>query len=154
MSEWQVHLIFQDDTSNKFWRARCVGNALEVNFGRIGSDGQSQIKRYDSPDDSAKEMAKQAQAKRKKGYVDETGSATAAAPAPAPAATAPQPVAPAAEQCTLVLTLGDRKLELRMSVEGADLRTETVEHYASADAARAAYAAVRAALEADGYRPR
>ncbi|MCC8987642.1 MAG: WGR domain-containing protein [Candidatus Contendobacter sp.] len=151
MSEWQVSLIFQDSKSNKFWRARCLGNNLEVNFGRIGSQGQSQAKRYDSPEDAAREMEKQAREKHKKGYVDGDGDpvappATAAAPEPAPAP-------PAATQCTLVLTLGERRLELRLNVEGNALHTHSVEHYAHADAAHAAFAQIRAALEAEGYRP-
>ena len=151
MSEWQVSLIFQDSKSNKFWRARCIGNNLEVNFGRIGSQGQSQAKRYDSPEDATRELEKQAREKYKKGYVDGDGgpSETAASSA----VTEPSPTAPAASQCTLVLTLGERRLELRLSVEGNALHTHGVEHYPDASAAEAAFAQVRAALEAEGYRP-
>jgi predicted DNA-binding WGR domain protein len=151
MSEWQVSLIFQDSKSNKFWRARCIGNNLEVNFGRIGSQGQSQAKRYDSPEDATRELEKQAREKYKKGYVDGDGgpSETAASSA----VTEPPSTAPAASQCTLVLTLGERRLELRLSVEGNALHTHGVEHYPDASAAEAAFAQVRAALEAEGYRP-
>ncbi|MFZ1640682.1 MAG: WGR domain-containing protein [Candidatus Contendobacter sp.] len=151
MSEWQVSLIFQDSKSNKFWRARCLGNNLEVNFGRIGTQGQSQAKRYDSPEDAARELEKQAREKYKKGYVDgdDGPSETAATSAAIEAA----PATPAATQCTLVLTLGERRLKLRLSVEGNALHTHGVEHYADADAAEAAFAQVRAALEAEGYRP-
>ena len=151
MSEWQVSLIFQDSKSNKFWRARCLGNNLEVNFGRIGSQGQSQAKRYDSPADAARELEKQAREKYKKGYVDGDGGPSAATAAPAPAV--PASATPAASQCALVLTLGDRRLELRLSVEGNALHTHGVEHYPDASAAEAAFAQVRAALEAEGYRP-
>lgn len=151
MSEWQVSLIFQDSKSNKFWRGRCLGNNLEVNFGRIGSQGQSQAKRYDSPEDAAHEMEKQAREKYKKGYVDGDGgpSATVATSA----ATEPAPAPPASQQCALILTLGERRLELRLNVEGNALHTHSVEHYADADAASAALAQIRAALEAEGYRP-
>ena len=151
MSEWQVSLIFQDSKSNKFWRARCVGNNLEVNFGRIGSQGQSQAKRYDSPEDATRELEKQAREKYKKGYVDGDGgpSETAASSA----ITESSSTAPAASQCTLVLMLGERRLELRLSVEGNALHTHGVEHYPDASAAEAAFAQVRAALEAEGYRP-
>ena len=151
MSEWQVSLIFQDSKSNKFWRARCLGNNLEVNFGRIGSQGQSQAKRYDSPEDAAAELQKQAREKYKKGYVDgDGGPSETAAPSPSPES-APTP--PAASQCTLVLTLGERRLELRLSVDGNALHTHGAEHYPDASAAEAAFAQVRAALEAEGYRP-
>ncbi len=151
MSEWQVSLIFQDSKSNKFWRARCIGNNLEVNFGRIGSQGQSQAKRYDSPEDATRELEKQAREKYKKGYVDGDGgpSETAASSA----STEPASTPPAASQCTLVLMLGERRLELRLSVEGNALHTHGVEHYPDASAAEAAFAQVRAALEAEGYRP-
>ncbi|MEH6874713.1 MAG: WGR domain-containing protein [Candidatus Competibacter sp.] len=151
MSEWQVSLIFQDSKSNKFWRARCIGNNLEVNFGRIGSQGQSQAKRYESPEDATRELEKQAREKYKKGYVDGDGgpSETAASSA----VTESSSTAPAASQCTLVLMLGDRRLELGLSVEGNALHTHGVEHYPDASAAEAAFAQVRAALEAEGYRP-
>jgi len=150
MSEWQVSLIFQDSKSNKFWRARCIGNNLEVNFGRIGSQGQSQAKRYDSPEDATGELDKQAREKRKKGYVDGDGGPSESSAAPA---TEAAPAPPAASQCALVLMLGERRLELRLSVDGNALHTHGVEHYPDAAAAEAAFAQVRAALEADGYRP-
>ena len=151
MSEWQVSLIFQDSKSNKFWRARCIGNNLEVNFGRIGSQGQSQAKRYDSPEDATRELEKQAREKYKKGYVDGDGGSSETATSSA--ITEPSSTTPAASQCTLVLMLGERRLELRLSVEGNALHTHGVEHYPDASAAEAAFAQVRAALEAEGYRP-
>ncbi len=147
MSDWHVSLIFQDDKSNKFWRARCLGNSLEVNFGRIGTQGQSQAKRYDSPEDAANELHKQAREKYKKGYVDGDGGSSAPA-----ATTDAAQSAPAAAQCALTLTIGERRLELRLSVEGHALHTHSIEHYPDADAASAALAQIRAALEADGYR--
>ncbi|CDI01123.1 putative WGR domain protein [Candidatus Competibacter denitrificans Run_A_D11] len=149
MSEWQVSLIFQDDKSNKFWRARCLGTSLEVNFGRIGTQGQSQAKRYDSPEDAASELQKQAREKYKKGYVDGDGGPAATT---ATTATTPDAAPPAPTQCTLVLNLGERRLELRLSVEGNAVHTHSIEHYPNADAASAALAQIRAALEADGYR--
>ena len=151
MSEWQVSLIFQDSKSNKFWRARCIGNNLEVNFGRIGSQGQTQAKRYDSPEDATRELEKQAREKYKKGYVDGDGGPSETATSSA--STEPASTTPVASQCTLVLTLGERRLELRLSVEGNALHTHGVEHYPDASAAEAAFAQVRAALEAEGYRP-
>lgn len=149
MSEWNVSLIFQDDKSNKFWRARCLGNSLEVNFGRIGTQGQTQAKRYESPEDAANELQKQAREKVKKGYVDGEGGPAESASAPS----TPTPdAAPAPTQCALVLNLGERRLELRLSVEGNALHTHSIEHYPNAEAASAALAQIRAALEADGYR--
>ena len=84
-----------------------------------------------------------------KGARDGGPSAATAAPAPA----VPASATPAASQCALVLTLGDRRLELRLSVEGNALHTHGIEQYPDASAAEAAFAQVRAALEAEGYRP-
>lgn len=152
MSEWQVSLIFQDNKSNKFWRARCIGNNLEVNFGRIGAQGQSQAKRYDSPEDAARELEKQAREKYRR--LCGRRRRPSRSSAPSAAATESTPTPPAASQCALrVLTLGERRLELRLSVEGNALHTHGVEHYPDASAAEAAFAQVRAALEAEGYRP-
>ena len=151
MSDWHVSLIFQDDKSNKFWRARCIGNNLEVNFGRIGTQGQSQSKRYESPEDAAGELQKQAREKVKKGYVDGDGGPSASAAAPVTAESAP--AVPAVSQCALTLTIGERRLELRLSVDGNAVQTHSVEHYPNPEAAEAAFAQIRAALEADGYRP-
>ncbi|MBK7542896.1 MAG: WGR domain-containing protein [Candidatus Competibacteraceae bacterium] len=151
MSEWTVSLIFQDDKSNKFWRARCIGNNLEVNFGRVGTQGQSQSKRYESPEDAAGELQKQAREKYKKGYVDGDGGPNASAATPV--ATESAAAAPAASQCALTLTIGERRLELRLSVDGNAVHTHSVEHYPNSEAAEAAFAQIRAALEADGYRP-
>ena len=152
MSEWQVSLIFQDSKSNKFWRGRCIGNNLEVNFGRIGTQGQSQSKRYDSPEDAQQELQKQAQQKYKKGYVDGDGGSSESPTANITAEA--DPIQPAASQCDLSLQIGERSLELRLSVEGNTVHTHGIEHYSNPEAAEAAFAQIRAALEADGYRSR
>jgi predicted DNA-binding WGR domain protein len=118
MSQWAVDLAFVEGGSSKFWRARVDGGVLYVNFGRIGTGGQVQMKDLGSPDAALKEMDKLIREKRKKGYED-AGSVGAAdgadeeeeddeedeprpkkkaAPAPAKAASpaaAPPPPAPA-----------------------------------------------------------
>lgn len=153
---WQVALLFQDGKSNKFWRARCSGKALEVNYGRIGSDGQRQVKRYDSAEDSAREMHKQAAAKRRKGYVDDPQ-----APAP-PAGAAPETASETPpprdrddgpRSVDLVLELDGRRLELRLSLEGRTVRTAASERYASDAQAAEAFERLREALGEEGYRP-
>lgn len=152
MAEWQVSLVFQDGSSNKFWRARARGNTLEVNWGRIGTSGQNQVKLYDSPEDCAKEMAKQEHSKRKKGYLDDPdGGTTTATTAPAATAPATLQTMPDRQQSNLVLNMGERKLELRLSVEGSTIRTVAVEHYDSAESARAAFEHLQQAMEAEGY---
>ena len=65
MSEdWAVYLTFTDSKSNKFWRARVDGDTLYVNYGRIGSSGQTQVKELGSTDACEKELDKLAPAAR------------------------------------------------------------------------------------------
>ncbi len=147
MAEWQVFLIYQDQKSDKFWRGRSQGNLMEVNFGRAGSKGQSQVKMFDSPEDSARELAKQANAKRRKGYVDAPDSQSGESET----STAAAPSAASPEQTEMVLTMGKRKLELRLSVTGAIVRTVAMEHYDTPELAKAAFDRLQQAMEAEGY---
>src|SRR4051812_360373 len=73
MSDWTVHLEFEEGTSSKFWRARVEGKTLYVNYGKIGSGGQTQVKDFGSPDLAMKEYDKLVREKRKKGYADAGG---------------------------------------------------------------------------------
>ncbi|HEX8110003.1 MAG TPA: WGR domain-containing protein, partial [Kofleriaceae bacterium] len=73
MSDWTVHLEFEEGASSKFWRARVEGKTLYVNYGKIGSNGQTQVKDLADPAAAKKEYDKLVAEKRKKGYVD-TGS--------------------------------------------------------------------------------
>ena len=70
MSDWTVHLEFEEGTSSKFWRARVEGKTLYVNYGKIGSNGQTQVKDLADPAAAKKEYDKLVAEKRKKGYVD------------------------------------------------------------------------------------
>lgn len=70
MSDWTVHLEFEEANSSKFWRARVEGKTLYVNYGKIGSNGQTQVKDLADPAAAKKEYDKLVAEKRKKGYVD------------------------------------------------------------------------------------
>jgi predicted DNA-binding WGR domain protein len=70
MSNWTVHLELDEGSSNKFWRARVEGKTLYVNYGKIGSNGQTQVKDLADPAAAKKEYDKLVAEKRKKGYVD------------------------------------------------------------------------------------
>lgn len=183
MSDWKVNLECVEGGSSKFWRARVDGGTLVVNFGRIGTGGQTQIKEL-GPDGAAKELDKLTREKRKKGYED-AGSAGAsggdgdegdgdedeederprkpakAAPSPAPAA----PAAPAAEvlrlpsasgpaAADLVMDVQGRRLATRVQLDGLVVRLESTETYADPATARDAFERLQAALVADGHRPR
>jgi predicted DNA-binding WGR domain protein len=147
MSEvWTVHLVFTDDQSNKFWRGRTEGGSMYVNYGRVGTGGQTQVKELDSPAKAEAELAKQAEGKRKKGYVDAEGGAPAA-----PVEIAAEPQAPPGPRL-LRLRSGGRHIDVRLSVDGTLLRTEVVETFGSPEAAAAAFARIEQAMAGEGYR--
>lgn len=171
MSAWAVHLEFVEDGSSKFWRARVDGSTLVVNYGRIGTNGQTQIKEFPAADGATKELDKLIREKRKKGYAD-AGSAGSedddggdeededekpapkgktAAKAPvvalAPAA-APLPTSAAAQYAK---GAAGRNIATRLVLDGTHVRLDADESYDTPDAARAAYDRLREALVAEGH---
>lgn len=149
MSEsWKVELVFSDGKSNKFWRARTDGGTMYVNFGRIGTNGQTQVKEFGSASEAEAAMTKQAGGKRKKGYGDDPNASGGAAPA------APQaPALPSEpDSVTMVLEHDGRNVELTLSYDGSVIRTEVSETYASSEAAAAAFVRIQQAMTADGYK--
>lgn len=69
MADWTVHLEFEEGTSSKFWRARTDGKTLYVNYGKIGTTGQTQVKEMGDAAAAVKEYDKLIREKTKKGYV-------------------------------------------------------------------------------------
>jgi len=182
MSNWTVHLEFEEGTSSKFWRARVEDATLYVNYGKIGSAGQTQVKDFGSGDLATKEYDKLVREKRKKGYVD-AGSAGGgggdddedvndrddddgdddedeeeeAAPkprrAPAPAAvTAAAPAARPAGGIRLLLETGNRKVETYLYLDGKTVRMDSTETYASPDGAKKAQERLKKMLLGEGYK--
>lgn len=182
MSEWKVHLEFEEDNSSKFWRARVEGKTLYVNFGRIGTNGQTQVKELASPDAALKELDKLEREKRRKGYqdagggggdVDEDGDAAEGdegdgaddgdaededgdededAKPRGKAAKASK--APATLSASFALAQKGRSVTTRVVQDGATLRLEAEESYSSAEQAKAAFERLKKALESDGHQPR
>jgi predicted DNA-binding WGR domain protein len=74
---------FSEGSSNKFWEIELDGSSFTTTYGRIGTDGKTTIKEYDSDEQAKKEHDKLVAQKVKKGYelVDGDGGA-----APKPAA--------------------------------------------------------------------
>jgi predicted DNA-binding WGR domain protein len=181
MSEWTVHLEFEEGTSSKFWRARVEGKTLYVNYGKIGSNGQTQVKDFGDGSGAQKEFDKLVREKRKKGYVDTGGGGGDAdddddddadgddgdeggdedeAPPPkkaAKAAPAPAP-APAATargrdgSAKLALEAGNRKVESQLYLDGKVVRMESSESYASPEAAKKAFERLKKTLVGEGYK--
>jgi predicted DNA-binding WGR domain protein len=177
MSEWRVHLTFEEGSSSKFWRARVQGGTLYVNFGRIGSSGQTQIKEMGSAAAAEKELEKLAESKRKKGYEDAEGEAEAEEAEeleeeeeggeeeegeedeeegeedeeekPRPKKVA---AAPAVEHVDLALRADGRKVDLRFTRQGASIRTVVVETYDDVEAAQQALGRLVESMIGEGYK--
>ena len=173
MSDWTVHLEFEEGTSSKFWRARVEGKTLYVNYGKIGSAGQTQVKQLGDPDSAQTEFDKLVREKRKKGYVDagvaggpgggggdeeeadddaDEADEEDVAPRNKPAA-APKAAAPAARPTGVryVLEAGKRRVETFLSIDGKTVRMEAVETYADAEAAKKAHERLKKTLLGEGY---
>lgn len=155
MSEWTVHLELEEGTSSKFWRARVEGRTLYVNYGKIGSTGQTQVKDFADSAAAHKEYDKLVRDKRKKGYVDTSGESAADAEdadeprddeAPAP----PAPVVRGGSR--MILEAGSRKVETHVHLDGKTVRTESVESYGSPEAAKKAYERIKKVLAGEGYK--
>lgn len=64
-------LIFQDDSSNKFWRVTVEESMVTVTYGRIGTAGRSESKEFSSNSTAEKEANKLIAEKLKKGYKED-----------------------------------------------------------------------------------
>lgn len=149
MSEsWEVSLQLVDGSSKKFWRARVEGGTLYVNYGRIGTNGQTQVKELGSEAKARKELDKVSGSKRKKGYADTGDAAPAAAAAPALSVVPTEELDKAA---TLSFSAGNRTIEARLTVDGGVLKTEVAERFKGDDEAAAALDRARKALLDDGW---
>ncbi|HTD28184.1 MAG TPA: WGR domain-containing protein, partial [Xanthomonadaceae bacterium] len=65
--------VFQQGTSNKFWRIGINGTDVVVLFGRIGSRGQKLTKSYTSLGRAQREVSKLVEEKLNKGYIEKSG---------------------------------------------------------------------------------
>ncbi len=79
-------LEFREGTSDKFWTITMDGTSFTVRFGRKGTAGQEQIKRFESAEAARAAFEKLVAEKLKKGYHD-----AVAVPEPAPAVIAEPP---------------------------------------------------------------
>lgn len=180
MTDWTVYLEFAEGASSKFWRARVEGKTLYVNYGKIGSNGQTQVKELGDAGAATAEYDKLVREKRKKGYIDGTGGSGAApadgddgdddddgddappakkpvakpAPAakPAPVAKAAAGAAPSVPGHRLRLDAGNRQVETTLYLDGATVRMDSRETYASPDAAKKAFDRLTQLLASDGYK--
>jgi predicted DNA-binding WGR domain protein len=68
-------LTFQEGNSNKFYTLSLEESKLTIQFGRVGSAGQTQVKTFKSSSDALKQYQTLLAEKKKKGYVEEASTA-------------------------------------------------------------------------------
>jgi predicted DNA-binding WGR domain protein len=177
MSEWTVHLEFEEGTSSKFWRARVEGKTLYVNYGKIGSNGQTQVKDFANAAGAQKEYEKLIGEKKKKGYVDSGGGGDEdedededdvdeadeeeqedeeeeAAPKKKKAAAPAQSSGGSSRKpdAKLVFEAGQRKVETALYIDGKTVRMDATESYGNSEAAKKAFERLRKTLAGEGYK--
>ncbi len=135
---------FIEGSSSKFWFIELDGTSFTTTYGKIGTDGQTSVKDWDSEDKAKKEYDKLIAEKTKKGYklVDGGGGAPAAAPAKAEA---PKKPAAAAKKSDLFEDEGDEEDE-------APKKKPAAKPAAKAEPAKAAAPAPAASGGAGGKR--
>ena len=62
--------VYQDFKSQKFWSIDVRGTDVIVNYGKLGTDGQTQVKNFSSAGEAEKAAGKLIAEKTKKGYVE------------------------------------------------------------------------------------
>jgi predicted DNA-binding WGR domain protein len=62
--------VYKDAKSDKFWSIDVSGKKYTVNYGKTGTDGQTSVKEFDSPDECKKAAEKIIAEKTKKGYTE------------------------------------------------------------------------------------
>ncbi|EGL0935763.1 WGR and DUF4132 domain-containing protein [Escherichia coli] len=65
------HFIYQDEKSHKFWAVEQQGNELHISWGKVGTQGQSQVKSFADAVAAEKAELKLIAEKVKKGYVEQ-----------------------------------------------------------------------------------
>ena len=64
----KTRLEYKDKASQKFWEASAAGSTINIKYGRLGTTGQSSVKKMSTSDDAKKEIEKLIKSKLKKGY--------------------------------------------------------------------------------------
>ncbi|HEX6361249.1 DUF4132 domain-containing protein [Actinophytocola sp.] len=88
---------FESGTSHKFWSIDRDGSTVTINFGRVGTAGQTQVKDLVSATEAEAHVAKLVTQKLKKGYEEDPSDAASVAPVAASAVSAgasPAPITP------------------------------------------------------------
>ena len=62
------YLEFKDAKSNKFWEIESIGSTINIVYGKVGTDGQTIVKKTKGPNAAHAEVQKLVKSKLKKGY--------------------------------------------------------------------------------------
>ncbi|XJH79031.1 WGR domain-containing protein [Escherichia coli] len=76
--------IYQDEKSHKFWAVEQQGNELHISWGKVGTQGQSQVKNFADVAAAEKAKLKLIAEKTKKGYVENASANVHIPPLPKP----------------------------------------------------------------------
>src|SRR5262245_65190150 len=102
MSRREFH--FSEGTSSKFWIITVDGAKYTVQFGRIGTAGQTQAKEFPDAEAARNAADRLIAEKTKKGYTEAGGDAVASAPPPAKGKAKPAAVAPPGQAVQTAVT--------------------------------------------------
>src|SRR6478672_5486249 len=83
-----------EGTSSKFWAVSVADVTMTVQFGKIGTAGQTQVKTFASPTEAKAAAEKLIGEKTRKGYTEVADSTPIAPPAPAPEPAKVKPAPP------------------------------------------------------------
>ncbi|MEM7475555.1 MAG: DUF4132 domain-containing protein [Planctomycetota bacterium] len=72
------NLVFSEGSSDKFWNIELEDCSHTVNYGRVGTNGQTKTKEFGSEEEARKSYDKLVEQKLKKGYEDAAGSSSPA----------------------------------------------------------------------------
>ena len=64
----KTRLVYKDAKSHKFWQIEAKGSAINILYGKVGTNGQTSLKKAKSPDAAKAEAEKLIKSKLKKGY--------------------------------------------------------------------------------------
>lgn len=64
----KTYLEYKDEKSAKFWQVEVIKNTHTVTYGKIGTDGRSSLKTFDTEENAQKDNSKLIAKKTKKGY--------------------------------------------------------------------------------------
>ena len=70
----EIYLVAPSSSGQKFWECKISGTKYVTRHGKIGTDGSTKEKVFDTYDNSVKEMEKTIKSKQKKGYSEKIKS--------------------------------------------------------------------------------